>query len=428
MAYDSLRDVMVVYGGRGIPTTYLSDTWEFTGSNWVQRTPVNSPGPVTGHSLVYDPIRARTVLFGGHTGTVYSPFTWEWDGTNWQLVLTAVNPNPSPRNYHATAWDSTRGVVVLFGGWNGTTAFNQTWEYNGATWLQRTLTASPPGRQNHGMCYDSARQRMVVFGGWNPSGYRNDTWEWDGTNAGWVPRASVTVPTVRRGHLMTYDAARGRSVVVGGHAGAGPNAETWEWDGNNWLLRAPIVNPSARLVAGSAFDSTRRRMVMFGGDNGVMAFPDTWAYAPVTPALFEPFGTGCAGPAGVPVMGSDPAAWPDSLPWLGSTFAAQLSNLGTDPTHVPLRMLGVSNTTWGGVPLPFDLGVVGMPGCTLYTDPMDIEVLGNNGGVADWSLAIPATPALAGAEFFAQGFVLVAGWNPFGMVASNACRLQIGSR
>lgn len=426
MAYDSARDLMVMYGGRGGPTIYRSDTWEFTGTTWVQRFPTIQPGPLTGHALEYDRGRARTVLFGGHTGVGYSGFTWEWDGTNWQLASPTASP--SPRSYHSMAYDSARGVVVLFGGTNANIASQQTWEYDGTTWLLRTLAASPPARQNHGMCYDSARQRMVVFGGWNPNGYRSDTWEWDGSNAGWVQRSSVTVPSARRGHLMTYDAARGRTVMVGGHAGAGRNSETWEWDGTNWSLRTPTVNPSARSSAGSAFDSVRRRMVMFGGGNGSVLFPDTWAYAPVTPALAEPFGVGCAGPAGVPVMGSDPSAWPSSLPWRGATFHAQLSNLGSDPTHVPLRVVGVSNSSWNGAPLPLGLGLLGMPGCTLYTDLVSVEVLGNNGGVADWSLAIPGGPSLTGVEIYAQGFVLVAGWNAFGMVASNALRLQVGSK
>ncbi|HIE72090.1 MAG TPA: hypothetical protein EYP98_19025 [Planctomycetes bacterium] len=35
------------------------------------------------------------------------------------------------------------------------------------------------------MAYDSARGKVVMFGGWNGSSHLNDTWEYDGTE--WHP-------------------------------------------------------------------------------------------------------------------------------------------------------------------------------------------------------------------------------------------------
>ena len=46
-------------------------------------------------------------------------------------------------------------------------------------WVDRT--AAPPERSFHAMAYDSARGRVVLFGGIVAS-WVNDTWEWDGVS------------------------------------------------------------------------------------------------------------------------------------------------------------------------------------------------------------------------------------------------------
>ena len=51
-----------------------------------------------------------TVLFGG---AFADDTTWQWDGSAWTVVTTA---GPSERSDHAMAYDSARGVTVLFGG------------------------------------------------------------------------------------------------------------------------------------------------------------------------------------------------------------------------------------------------------------------------------------------------------------------------
>jgi hypothetical protein len=68
------------------------------------------------------------------------------------------------------------------------------------TWTRLDVGGASP-RRGHGMAYDSARGVTVLFGGYhnNPGGYYGDTWEWDG--ARWSLRAT-TGPTARDGHAM----------------------------------------------------------------------------------------------------------------------------------------------------------------------------------------------------------------------------------
>src|SRR5262245_30251395 len=65
------------------------------------------------HGMAYDSLRGVTVLFGGWNGREADGETWEWDGNTWTLRATT---GPSPRTEHAMAYDSARGVTVLFGG------------------------------------------------------------------------------------------------------------------------------------------------------------------------------------------------------------------------------------------------------------------------------------------------------------------------
>ena len=68
MAYDSARQVVVLFGGNrnaSWPSGALSDTWEWDGNTWTQRQPANSPGP-RGHGvMVYDSVRGVCVYYGG---------------------------------------------------------------------------------------------------------------------------------------------------------------------------------------------------------------------------------------------------------------------------------------------------------------------------------------------------------------------------
>src|SRR5438552_12415430 len=126
------------------------------------------------------------------------------------------------------AYDGVRGRAVLFSGVgvNGGGNPADTWEWDGSNWSQRSPATSPAARTGHAMAFDSGRGVTVLFGGMY---YRNDTWEWDGNN--WIPRAPPVSPPVRFGHALAYDSGRGVTVLFGGAGDSGPRNDTWEWNG-----------------------------------------------------------------------------------------------------------------------------------------------------------------------------------------------------
>lgn len=291
MAYDSNREVMVIFGGDpdGKGLTHLNDTWEYDGSNWSEVMPDQSPpGRVNiNQSMVYDDSRGKTIIFGGLSiGRMDD--TWEYNGTTWEAVTTTLSP--LARDSHAMVYNQADHVSVMFGGFNpGDFYLDDTWEYNGSNWQQVGTPQSPPGRHHHSMSYDNNRGVVVLFGGIGEGGaLLDDTWEYDGST--WQQITTSLSPPARSGHSMAYDAKRAVSVLFGGYdENDTPLNDTWEFDGANWTLVNTSQLPPALVETPLVYDSHRERMVLFGGGywNGNLQTSDeTWEYV--------------GGPAGVP--------------------------------------------------------------------------------------------------------------------------------
>jgi len=281
-AYDSFRNRVVLFSG-GLAPPYTNDTWEWTGFNW---TEVCTTAPCTslipgGRSLAasaYDSTRRRMVLFGGNNSSDLGD-TWEYDGTQWYQLCT-VSPcsttKPTSRSGAAMAFDSTRNRTVLFGGTNGS---QETWEWTGSAWIQMCTVSPcnstlPAARQHAAMAFDSDRNRIVLFGGWLGGVEIGDTWEW--TGSAWIQRAT-TGPSARHYVKMTYDSTRKKTVLFGGRSGGPALSDTWEWNGSTWTQTAS-TGPNARFMNTLDYDKTRRRVVAFGGGAGSVNYGDTWEY------------------------------------------------------------------------------------------------------------------------------------------------------
>lgn len=187
-----------------------------------------------------------------------------------QVTWTQAAPAVSPpaRLMHAMAFDSQRGVVVMFGGTS--TWLTQpnwladTWEWDGSTWTQRFPAASPPAQVRPLMAYDSVRGRTVMLGS-TPG----EVWEWDGTN--WIAHLvspsppTHPAPSLVRG-VMSFDSTRAKVVLVDYPTGAATGMQTWEWDGGSWTDRTTAVSPpnangASSVTWSAAFDGLRGRTV-----------------------------------------------------------------------------------------------------------------------------------------------------------------------
>ncbi len=288
MAYDSCRGVTVLFGGSDMSGTF-QDTWEWDGDAWSLRG-TTGPGPKRGHSMAFDKNRCVTVLFGGNDAVGnYFNDTWEWDGSTW--TQRCASCPPPTRHGAGMVFDSTRGLVLLFGGYSPG-LLNDTWQWDGSSWIQVSTTSPPSPRSWPAMAYDSARDRIVVFGGALQAVSCNlnadETWELDKSTspAMWTQVTTSTQPSPRHRPRMVYDSAHAVMVLVGGTDNCtNVFGDTWEYDGSTWSLISTPTAPSPRNYHALAFDSVRGQALLFGGTTDPVSpagsndiLGDTWSY------------------------------------------------------------------------------------------------------------------------------------------------------
>ncbi len=179
MAYDAARARIVMFGGISGVGRLNNDTWLWNGSAWARDTSTPSPSERYGHAMAYDATRQRVVLVGGYGNPPgvrrYLSDVWEWDGVRWTERVPAGQV-PTPRFFHAMAYDPTRSAVVLVGGRTGATTHNDTWEWNGTAW-RKTSGEDAGRRESFQVAYDSARAKLTLFGGYGDRGRFSDTWQ-----------------------------------------------------------------------------------------------------------------------------------------------------------------------------------------------------------------------------------------------------------
>ena len=222
---------------------------------------------------------------------------------------------------------------------------------------------------------------------------------------------------------MTTDTLRNRVLLLDGEQpnlqtpGANQPHHTWTYANGVCTRLTTGIAPAPRASSAMAFDPVRGVTLLFGGRYQGLAMADTWEFDLGPLASFTSYGTGCVGSRGIPNL----AAQGSSLPRVASTFTASITNLPwTGPAFL---VLGLSDTSYSGTPLPIDLGFLGAPTCSLRSSIDDIQGLVNVLGSATWSWTVPP---IAGASFFLQVLPLDPGQNALGLTVSNACRGVIG--
>ncbi len=222
------------------------------------------------------------VLFGGWNGLSAFGDTWVFSAGCWHQA-TNLGAVPSARYRHAMAWDAVNDVFVLFGGRDLAgnhfdDTYTMTLAWNGAafeaTWTLQAPVTSPSPRAHHAMVQAGPTGPVLLFGGRNGPAL-DDTWTWDGVD--WTLEASG--PSKRSNHGLVWDHFNQQVVLFGG-ADTLVMDQTWTWaDGPGWVQAAPAQSPPARRGATVVYDARIRRVVVYGGedDNNVL-FGDVWEW------------------------------------------------------------------------------------------------------------------------------------------------------
>ena len=70
-----------------------------------------------------------------------------------------------------------------------------------------------------------------------------------------------------------------------------------------------------------------------------------------------------------------------------------------------LVALGFSDESWSGLPLPFDLGLIGLAGCNLLAAADIVDIRLAAAGTATYSVALPNQLSLVNQSLYVQGIV-----------------------
>lgn len=257
------------------------------------------PAPRADVAGAFDPMTGMIYMFGGDTGPTvncipqpsFSDETWAYDARCDRWSRVTAETHPSARSRSASAFDTRRRRLVMFGGrYRAGTSGNYTllrdlWAFDVASGRWEDLTPasgpSPVARSNASLVYDAETDSVLLFGGnTSVSGLsftpRNDTWAFDFGAGAWRAVTTTGAPTTRLFHAATIV---GRSMVVFG--GGGANAfmgpfydDLWRLDlaTGAWsevTLRGDVSALAGRISSGLVAAPSGDAVVVVGGhDDG----------------------------------------------------------------------------------------------------------------------------------------------------------------
>lgn len=170
MTYDPNVHRLVVFGGGTSAYDAGDRAWLFDVNTelWESAPTASTPGQRMSHSMVFDPMRRVSYVFGGGAYPNAGNEMWAFDAASrvWQRV-TPQNTPPSARRFASMAYDSRHDIVMVWGGiLNSTTLYNDTWIFRPGTrqWQQLAPAASPPnaGMSSEDLAYDPGNDVFIL--------------------------------------------------------------------------------------------------------------------------------------------------------------------------------------------------------------------------------------------------------------------------
>jgi hypothetical protein len=186
--YNPTTNKMIIFGGNNCSGTYYNDVWILSNADgttgtpsWAPVTPAGTP-PVarTQATAIYDTVNnVMTIYGGGEASTTVYGDVWTLtnaDGTTGTPTWTELSPKgtaPAARVGQMAIYDSVNNRMTMYGGANNhNKSLNDGWiltypnNIGGTpTWSEMTFTAPGPYRKSSTVIYSSSADEMVIFGG-----------------------------------------------------------------------------------------------------------------------------------------------------------------------------------------------------------------------------------------------------------------------
>lgn len=218
-------------------------------------------------------------------------------GRNDSRACSASTAVPQARGDVVGAVDPVTGMLWIVGGDVGPTVMcrtqpqfqNDVWRYDPACdrWTQLTLEGGPSPRSRAASAFDSRRRRLLLFGGRYRAGdsgpytLYNDVWALDFATERWTEITTTgPAPTARANASAVYDAVADELVIFGGNTSRDglrfvPQGDVWALHLETGAWRRVTTTgtaPAPRLFHAAAIRD-RTMLVMGGGDANAFTGP-----------------------------------------------------------------------------------------------------------------------------------------------------------
>jgi hypothetical protein len=245
---------------------------------WTKLTPTKGLPPREAFASAYDPISKKIIVFGGINGQTYFDDTYTFDGTTWAKVQAKVAP--PARAAAMMAYDRKIKKLVLFGGVYGFARLGDTWLWDGATstWTAATPKTVPPGASGPILFTDPLNGHVDMFGGNRGRFYSRDTFQWTGKNWKLLDLNETNSPYPRMAAVIAQDPIHKNVVLFGGISDNWVVQNTWTWDGTSWTQQNPATQPPPLYYTTGGFDPALKKVVVFGGGSEAVDQNTTWAW------------------------------------------------------------------------------------------------------------------------------------------------------
>jgi hypothetical protein len=233
--YDPSVDQLVLFGG----IDSYGTTWLWDGRRWSLAHPTVSPPGRFAAAAAYDPVRRLVMLYGGRLGPGdVVDDTWGWDGRTWR-ELDGGTGSPPAGEGSVMAWDDVLSEMVLL------TPDGETWLWNGNQWMRQPRGHLPVF--GVGMAVDPVTRTLLTASCCAPGQTTSSTWGWDGSQ--WHQVSTRANPPAIVG--LALDPATDKLLLCSDPTAAGVGRQMWSWSGTDWIAmrgsRLPVV-PEAEVT------------------------------------------------------------------------------------------------------------------------------------------------------------------------------------
>ncbi len=230
---------------------------------WSVLSPPTSPPALRGAAAAYDAANHTVVVFGGQLPDgALSDQTWVWDGTTWSRADQGYGAIPAARQGASMAYDSSLDQLILFGGEGAHSLLDDTWLWNGASWIEVNAPSTPGARSGAAFAAAPGGQ-LVLFGGY---GYSN-------SSAG---RASTTTTTSSTTATSTTTSGTSGSVPASTSTSTSPPKTTRATDASGTSGPSGTTSTSVASSSGTTRSSGASGPAPAGATRRVGVLGDTW--------------------------------------------------------------------------------------------------------------------------------------------------------